>query len=125
MAGGYLKITVNDLPSPVPHGDLDEQRIQMPPGIAISPPNTSMPEAVQEVVVPAFHTQDHKHTSQMLQMYQALDRETQYSTVLPSTSRSKKSSDASSVFSASSFSSTRQLLKGKLSSSRRSSKKDY
>ncbi|KAK6063545.1 hypothetical protein SCUP515_12336 [Seiridium cupressi] len=70
------------------------------------------------------HTQDHKHTSQMLQMYQALDRETQYSTVPSYTSKSKKSSDASSVFSASSFSSTRQLLKSKLSS-RRSSKKDY
>jgi predicted secreted Zn-dependent protease len=71
------------------------------------------------------HTHDHKHSSQMMEMHQALERETQYLTV-PSKSKSSKkhSSDTSSVFSNSSFSSTRQLLKEKLPSSRRSSKKN-
>ncbi|KAK6211813.1 hypothetical protein LQW54_005673 [Pestalotiopsis sp. IQ-011] len=79
------------------------------------------------------HTHDNRHSAQLVDMHLALDREAAMYLSVPSSKKSKshKSSDAASVASRSSFSSTRQLLKSKFlspsSSSRwsRKSEKDY
>ncbi|KAF7539104.1 hypothetical protein G7054_g2422 [Neopestalotiopsis clavispora] len=71
-----------------------------------------------------IHTHDHKHSSQLVDMHLALDREAASYLSIPSEkSKSHKQSDASSAHSRSSFFSTRRLLKSKSSSPSRWSKK--
>ncbi|ETS82526.1 hypothetical protein PFICI_04402 [Pestalotiopsis fici W106-1] len=76
------------------------------------------------------HIHDHKHSSQLVDMHLALDREAApYLSIASSkTSKSHKqssSSDASSTYSRSSFLSTRRLLKNASSRWSKKSEKDY
>ncbi|KAI1849338.1 hypothetical protein JX265_012101 [Neoarthrinium moseri] len=69
------------------------------------------------------HTQDAKHSSAMLDMFADVDRLSPYTTTSKkSSSSSAKYGDNASLFSTSSYSSTRSLLKSKPSSSRSGSK---